>query len=169
MFTGYPISWIRLRKNFFRDLCFDNCLNKKNSIQQLYLYLKYWNWNVLMACKWCLTSCSIESERRSKIRKTNLSKSFSSPKEFPAPSVLRIRPSRPRKNNGLDKTKHDHINDRRKTCIQFNKEKSEEKDVLSWLKVAGICWHAWFIPCIDLASSLAPHCTIVVSCVQKQS
>ena len=55
-----------------------------------------------MACEWCLTSCSIESKRRSKIRKKNLSKSFSSPKEFPAPSVLRIRPGRPRKNNGLD-------------------------------------------------------------------
>ena len=71
-----------------------------------------------MTCEWCSTSCSIESERRSKRRKTNLSKSFSSPKEFPAPSVLRIRPGRPRKNNGLDITKHDHMNDRRKILKQ---------------------------------------------------
>ena len=60
----------------------------------------------------------LKAQRRSKIRKTNLSKSFSSPKEFPAPSVLRIRPGRPRKNNGLDITKHDHINDRRKILKQ---------------------------------------------------
>lgn len=71
-----------------------------------------------MTCEWCSTSCSIESERRSKRRKPNLSKSFSSPKEFPAPSVLRIRPGRPRKNNGLDITKHDHMNNRRKILKQ---------------------------------------------------